>query len=65
MEKTQTNKKEEAEDFEILDELDGIVDRMKDWWIEQIEAPLGSNRYYIKKVDNHIEIGYAKCELFC
>ncbi len=61
----QKDKKEEEDDFEICDELDMISERIKGYWIELIKSPSGSNRYYIKKADNHIEIGYAKCELFC
>ena len=56
---------EKAEVSDIVDTLDNVIVKLKDWYMEEIEAPQGANYYYIKRVSNHVEIGYTKCELFC
>lgn len=57
--------KKKADVFEIAGTLKEIIGKLEDWYIEEIKAPEGASQYYIKKVNNHIEIGYAKCELSC
>lgn len=57
--------KKEVEDFELNEDCDSLLAHIKEYWLPLLRDRVsidGDYGFYVKRVDNHLEIGIAKVD---